>query len=121
MGAHYPSDWCWTRESRPRALCEFDKAPEAIGIYELGNVTNGKFEPMYVGRAMRVSLRTRLGQHYRSSHNSNIRANRSRLFFRYKLFPTEDLTAYVEAVLIAALDYPWNKRNEWAQHFRLES
>ena len=120
MESRYPRSWDWERQKAPRPLSAYEEAPEAIGVYELGYMNNGKFEPMYVGRAMGVNFRQRFYQHYKLSHNVNVRKNRSKLFFRYKRFPSENLAAYVEAVLIAALDYPWNKRNEWAQHFRLE-
>ena len=79
------------------------------------------FEPQYAGRAKGVTLRQRLRQHFTNIHNDNVRKNKNRLYFRCKVFATEELAAYVEAVSIAAYEYPWNRRNEWAMHLVLES
>jgi len=60
-------------------------------------------------------------QHFTNSHNKNVRANATRLYFRCKVFATPELAAYVEAVSIAAYEYPWNRRNEWTQHWALDT
>lgn len=121
MARNYPRDWDWANEERPRPLFDYLLAPDNIGFYELGYMVDGKFDPQYAGRAKGVTLRKRLGQHYRVSHNKSVRKNRHNLFFRCKVFETEELVSYVEAVSIAAIEYPWNRRNEWAQHWILES
>jgi hypothetical protein len=117
----YPRDWDWANEAKPRKLAEFVTAPDKIGFYELGWYKQGKFVPMYCGRARGMSLRDRLRQHFTHSHNPNVRANRDDLYFRCKAFKTEELASYVEAVTIAAFSYPWNRRNEWTQHWALET
>ncbi|MBW2167456.1 MAG: hypothetical protein JRG74_15650 [Deltaproteobacteria bacterium] len=117
----YPKVWDWVKEDMPRRLSGYVRAPDKIGFYELGFMKNGTFEAQYAGRAKGVTLRQRLGQHYRNSHNENVRKNRDHLYFRCKVFKTEELSSYVEAVSIAAIEYPWNRRNEWAQHWILES
>ncbi len=121
MAHPYPRVWDWAREEQPRRLSDFFLAPDKIGFYELGFMKGGMFEPQYAGRAKGVTLRQRLGQHYRNSHNAEVRKNRDNLFFRCKVFKTEELAAYVEAVSIAAFEYQWNRRNEWTQHWILES
>jgi len=120
VAQRYPRDWDWSLEAPPKPLSLYGSAPDQIGIYELGFMVEGRFDPQYVGRAKGVTLRQRLGQHFRHSHNPKVRHHRARLFFRCKVFRTEELAAYVEAVTIAALEYPWNRRNEWVQHWALE-
>ena len=121
MAQKYPKMWHWSKEKRPLPLSHFHSAPDDIGFYELGFVVNGVFEPKYAGRAKGVTLRQRLKQHFTHSHNKKVRANRNKIYFRCKVFATEELTAYVEAVSIAAIKYPWNRRNEWAMHWALEN
>jgi hypothetical protein len=122
MAVQYPQSFDWARETPPLPLSAFLRAPDDIGVYELGFMVKGRFELKYIGRAKGVTLRQRLGQHYSHSHNDQVRANRSKLFFRCKVFASEELTAYVEAVSIAAFrEELWNKRNEWTQHWALET
>jgi len=116
----YPKSWDWSREERPKRLSDWDQAPEATGFYELGYL-EGTFEAMYCGRAAGVTLRARLKQHFLRSHNDEVRMHRLELWYRYKVLPTFELACYVEAVHIAALDYPWNRRNEWAKHWAMET
>ncbi len=113
-------DWDWRRQPAPLPLFQHEAAPDDIGIYELGFVSNLIFQPMYIGRAMGVTLKQRLSKHYKNSHNKNIREHRMSLYFRTKTFSKPEIVAFVEAVSIAAIDYPWNKRNEWKQHWNLE-
>jgi nucleoside 2-deoxyribosyltransferase len=115
----YPKLWRWSDEARPRRLSDWQRAPDSGGFYEIGYM-KGKFEAMYCGRAAGVTLRQRLRQHYLHSHNANIRKRRHELWYRCKVFDSFELACYVEAVHIAALDYPWNNRNEWAKHWALE-
>jgi hypothetical protein len=121
MGQLYPKVWDWAKEIPPKRLSEFAFAPDKIGFYELGFVTNGTFEAKYAGRAKGITLRQRLGQHYAGSHNKNVRSYKNDLYYRCKVLGSEELAAFVEAVSLAALEYPWNKRNEWRQHWALES
>jgi hypothetical protein len=116
----YPKAWSWAKETKPLKLSEWACAPNTNGFYELGFVVSGSFEPKYCGRAAGVSLGERLHQHFRRSHNENVRRHAHELFYRCKSFPTADVASFVEAVHIAALDYDWNKRNEWVQHWALE-
>jgi hypothetical protein len=117
----YPKPWNWSDEASPRRLSEWGIAPEAIGFYEIGYMVATEFEPMYCGRAAGVTLRVRLGQHFSRSHNEEIRNHRDLLWYRFKVLKTFELACYIEAIHIAALDYPGNKRNEWTQHWALES
>ena len=121
MAQDYPKVWNWNNERPPTALKAYATAPDAIGFYELGFLKGDNFDPQYCGRAKGITLRQRLGQHYIYSHNANVRSNKDDLYFRRKVFRTQELAAYVEAVSIAAMEYPWNRRNEWAQHWVLES
>ena len=117
----YPRPWSWAAEPRPRRLSEWALAPDTNGFYELGLITGGSFEPKYCGRAAGVSLRQRLRQHFLCSHNHEVRLHASELSYRCKSFDSADVASYVEAVHIVALDYEWNKRNEWTKHWALES
>ena len=115
----YPKPWDWTHEAAPARLGSWALAPEATGFYEIGFV-RGEFQEMYCGRAAGVTLKARLRQHFVHSHNDEIRKHRQELWYRYKTLATFELACYVEAVHIAALNYPWNARNEWAKHWILE-
>lgn len=114
-------NWNWAHEPRPQRLSAFNAAPGMIGVYELGFMDGETFVPQYVGRAIGMSLRERLGTHFQGSHNRRIAANAHLLWFRCKPLGSPALASYVEAVSIAALDYPFNRRNEWQQHWALES
>ncbi len=105
----------------PRRLSEWASAPDTNGFYELGFITGGSFEPMYCGRAAGVSHRLRFRQHFTRSHNQEVRRHATELWFRCKGFESVKVAAYVEAVHLAALDYKWNRRNEWAKHWALET
>jgi hypothetical protein len=50
-----------------------------------------------------------------------VRAAAHHLYFRFRTVNNAALAAYIEAVSIVALDYPFNRRNEWRQHWALES
>lgn len=121
MAQRYPRDWDWRNEAPPRKLSDYIRAPNRIGFYELDFFYRGHFDAYYAGRAKGVTLRQRLGQHFKLSHNLDVRANTLDLSFRCKTFDTEELAAYVEAVSIAAFEYPWNRRNEWTQHWAFET
>ena len=121
MPQKYPKGWDWEKQAKPNSLSMHGMAPDRIGFYELGFMRHGVFEAQYCGRAMGITLRERLKQHYMHSHNANVRANAASLYYRCKALSTPEIAAYVEAVHIAAMDYPWNKRNEWAQHWALET
>ncbi len=121
MPQSYPRGWDWEKQPKPNTLAMFNLAPDKIGFYELGFLQGGTFVAQYCGRAIGMTLRQRLKQHYTHSHNANVRANATKLYFRCKALKTQEIAAYVEAVHIAAMDYPWNKRNEWAQHWALET
>jgi|SRR6185295_9339008 len=116
----YPKSWKWSAEAHPKRLSEWVTAPDRAGFYELGFM-KGQFAPMYCGRAAGVTLRARLRQHYLRSHNANVRKYSNDLWYRYKVFDTFELAAFVEAVHIAAFQYEWNNRNEWAKHWALET
>jgi len=118
---NYPRPWDWAKERAPLPLSQHIAAPAKIGFYEIGFLKNGKFEAKYAGRAKGVTLQQRLGQHFRHSHNELVRKYRNSAYYRCKVFATEELTAYVEAVSIAAYEYDWNRRNEWTQHWILET
>jgi hypothetical protein len=120
MAVRYPNGWDWAKLRPPHRLSEWHRAPEKFGFYEIGYLRANEFRPMYGGRAAGVTLRTRLCKHFTVSHNNNIRQNAKRLWCRYKACSTVELASYIEAVHIAAMDYPWNKRNEWTQHWALE-
>lgn len=119
MPVRYPKVWDWADEEPPRRLSEWTRAPDKVGFYEIGFLKQD-FVPMYGGRAAGTTLRERLHQHWSGSHNENIVKNRLKLWYRCKAFKTVELASFVEAVSIAAMDYPWNKRNEWTQHSALE-
>ncbi|MEC5386376.1 hypothetical protein VVD49_11625 [Uliginosibacterium sp. H3] len=114
-------NWKWENENTPYPLHEYLKAPEAFGLYELGEMVKGVFVAKYVGRAAGVTLRGRLAKHSRRSHNLQVRASAHKLFFRFRVINSAPLASYIEAVSIVALDYPFNRRNEWHQHWALES
>ena len=116
----YPRPWSWAQEARPRRLSEWACAPKTNGFYELGYMTEGRFEAKYCGRAAGVTLATRLRQHHVYSHNPKVRRYSNKLWYRCKSFKTFELAAYVEALHLAALEYAWNERNEWRQHWALE-
>jgi len=118
--ARYPKLWDWAKLMSPHRLSEWYRAPQKFGFYELGYLRGKKFEPMYGGRAAGITLRTRLCNHFTRSHNKNVRKNAVLLWCRYKECSTVELASFIEAVHIAAMDYPWNKRNEWTQHWALE-
>lgn len=116
----YPLDWDWAKETAPKQLKHYSKAPNSSGIYELGKMENGKFIPKYIGRGMKTTLRTRLSKHYRDSHNKDIKSNKEDLYYRTKSFESGKESAYVEAVSLAAFEYEYNKRMEWKKHWILE-
>jgi hypothetical protein len=117
----YPKPWSWAATPHPRKLQDCELAPAENGFYELGFIQNGSFKAMYCGRAAGVSLKERLRQHFRRSHNLKVRDHAAALYYRYKSFKSADVASYVEAVHIAALDYEWNRRNEWVKHWALEN
>lgn len=90
-GSHDPANWQW--KSEPMKLCDRLRAPERQGVYELG---------------------------YLRSHNHHVRQNARRLWYRAMALASAEEAVFVEAVHIAAFDYPWNKRNEWKGHWALE-
>ena len=69
MAQQYPRPWEWAKEKLPLPLSSYVSAPDKIGFYELGLIVNGVFKPQYAGRAKGITLRQRLGQHFRYSHN----------------------------------------------------
>jgi hypothetical protein len=113
--------WHWDNEATPHPLHQYTRAPEAFGLYELGEMVDGVFVAKYVGRAAGVSLRARLAKHARNSHNTRVRTSAHKLHFRFRIINSTALASYIEAVSIVALDYPFNRRNEWRQHWALES
>lgn len=92
--------------------------PLLPGADEHGPVPKAGVRMLHFGKS---TLRQRLAQHCRHSHNLDVRKHSARLHFRCKALPTQEVVAYVEAVSIAAMDYPWNRRNEWKQHWALET
>lgn len=120
MAQKYPKVWDWSKEAPPSRLANFIVAPARIGVYEIGFIVKGRFIPKYCGRAKGKTLRQRLSEHFRNSHNLHIRQHRHKLYFRYKIFNTQELSAFVEAVSITALEYPWNGKNEWQMHSVLD-
>jgi len=119
MPVRYPKEWDWADEAPPHRLSEWTMAPDKMGFYEIGFLKKD-FVAMYGGRAAGVTLRERLHQHRSNSHNENIKKNRLQLWYRCKAFRTAELASFVEALHIVAMEYPWNKRNEWTQHWALE-
>ncbi len=119
MSPPYPKPWNWSAEPRPRRLAEWRMAPDEFGFYEIG-FFKSRFEAKYGGRASGKTLRQRLREHYIYSHNDNIRRHRNKVWFRYKVFCSAAEAQFVEALHITALEYPWNKRNEWSSHWALE-
>lgn len=59
-------------------------------------------------------------KHFDLSHNDKIAKSEEPLYFRYYRTSNGAEARYVEALNIAAMDYPWNKRQEWNQHWALE-
>jgi len=115
--AKNPMQFSWRKTANPRMLSLWESAPDSSGFYEIGYLSDGKFKPMYGGRASEMSLRQRLRQHWKKSHNRKIFQNRSKLWFRCKSLPSPQHARLVEAHYIAAYDYPWNKRQEWNEFF----
>ena len=118
MSTSYPRPWNWSAQPRPQRLAEWHTAPDQLGFYEIGYFDGG-FEALYGGRAAGTTLRQRLREHYLYSHNANIRRQRHEVWFRFKVFRSKAEAMFVEAVQIAAFDYPWNDRNEWSSHWAL--
>ena len=112
-----PEEFTWRDAANPRPLSMWKSAPAAPGFYELGFVDRGYFEPKYGGRASELTLRERLKQHWVASHNRNIELNRTQLWYRCKDLPTAVHARVVEAHYIAAFEYEWNRRQEWAEFF----
>jgi hypothetical protein len=108
MSAHYP-------------LCDFMQAPDSYGFYEIGMVHGAQFKPMYGGRSAGTTLRQRLKKHFDHSHNDNIADAKGPLYFRYYKTNSDADARFVEALNIAAMEYDWNKRQEWRQHWALEA
>ncbi len=108
------------RMSTCRSLKMFISAPDSYGFYEIGIVRGRKFVPKYGGRAAGTTLRQRMRKHFVCSHNHKIAKAKRSLYFRYWVTNNDYEARYVEALHIAAMDYPWNKRNEWEQHWAFE-
>jgi hypothetical protein len=132
--------WRWESERAPQPLHLAGALHNAHGIYELGLMQAAAvaeegdaqatpaarvFVPQYVGRAAGIGLRERLLQHWHASHNSRVRAHAHQLWFRYHVMhdtsSASSVGAYLEAIGNVALDYPFNRRNEWRQHWALET
>ena len=110
-------DFDWENEHAPIKLSEHSECPNENGIYELGEIVDDVFVELYIGRAIGVTLPARLSKHYRSSHNAEIRRDKETLYFRTKQYDDAGAASVVEALFIAAFDYPFNKRNEWREHW----
>ena len=106
--------------SEHHPLRDFMAAPDAYGFYEIGIVHGAMFVPKYGGRSAGTTLRRRLKKHFDQSHNDSIAKAEEPLYFRYYKTKTDGEARFVEALNIVAMDYPWNKRQEWRQHFALE-
>ena len=120
MGARRPEEFTWNEVPRPIPLSVWDLAPDKPGFYELGLFRGLSFDPKYGGRASDLTLRQRLRQHWQNSHNKQVRRNRAHLWFRCKPLPDASYARFVEAHYLAAFDYEWNERQEWAEHWALE-
>ena len=112
-------DWSWVGV-RPTALKDWGQAPDAYGFYEIGYLLKGEFMPMYGGRAAGSTLKDRLEAHYKRSHVPLIAAQRDHLWYRCKSLSRPEVARFVEALHLAAMEYPWNRRNEWAGHWARE-
>ena len=110
-------DFEWDDQHDPIKLSNYSECPNENGIYELGEIVDEIFVELYVGRAIGVSLKDRLSKHYRNSHNEEIKRDRDTLHFRTKQYDDPGAAAVVEALFIAAFDYPFNKRNDWREHW----
>jgi hypothetical protein len=112
----------WKDATPPKRLCFCPQAPDSPGIYELGVLTKRGFVPRYLGAAADQSLRTRLGQHFKRSHNENVELIKTRVWFRCIALAEGKDALFMEANYLAAFreDYPWNRRHEWNQIFILE-
>ena len=115
-----PEEFTWNLVPRPKPLSQWLLAPVQPGFYELGFMHGLSFEPKYGGRASGLTLKERLRQHWEHSHNAQVRRHRAQLWFRCKALPSARYARYVEAHYIAAFDYDWNSRQEWAEHWALE-
>ncbi|MDG4550765.1 MAG: hypothetical protein P9F19_15830 [Candidatus Contendobacter sp.] len=60
----------WSKEIRLR---NYHSAPKESGIYEVGFVRNNIFNPVYVGKAVRLTIFARLQSHYEGRGNKNIK------------------------------------------------
>jgi hypothetical protein len=120
MPRRHPERFTWNQAPRPKPLSLWSLAPDEPGFYELGFVRGGSFEAKYGGRASDLTLRRRLRQHWEGSHNPEVRRHRSALWFRCKALPDASYARAVEAHYLAAFDYDWNARQEWAEHWALE-
>jgi hypothetical protein len=129
---------CWPNQDRPSELSAAGIAealrgsPSAIGVYWIGYSlgTHASFQPKYCGKAVLQPLIARLGQHVRDSHNRHIkdhlgsrRCQKPKIWFRFVELATPQLANFVEGMMIAAFreEYIWNRRNEWVQHWALET
>lgn len=106
-----PYDFEWIDQPRPQPLVEWIDAPDAPGFYELGWMHRSGFDPCYGGTTR--CLMERLGRHHRRSHHPLVQRHREHLWFRCKALPDRNYAKFVEAMYIAAYDYPWNRRQEW--------
>ena len=110
-----PEEFTWRHAANPKPLSLWEDAPSAPGFYELGFLRKGRFDPKYGGRASELTLRERLKQHWRESHNRKIEVNKVELWYRCKDLPTAVHARVVEAHYITAFEYEWNNRQEWSQ------
>lgn len=98
------------RFAAPIRLACASEAPSEHGIYEIGYQEQGRFVPMYLGRAWKTTLRERLSRHSVNSHVPEIRANVPKLYCHWI---TSTLAKALESHLFKTWDYPWNSRIEW--------
>lgn len=120
MAIDPPKPWEWVNEPKPNLLSMHALAPEKIGYYELGLMEGREFIPKYAGRVMTGTFRGRFRAHFLYSKNPDIRANASKTFYRYKVFDDPKVAAFVEAVYIMAMSYPWNRKRELQMNWALE-